>query len=161
MTAPTFRQTVVFFLAGAVAVILAAIFVFGGFLPPFERTSFDDDAFGPAQLEVRPVPFSDLPGWEAHDFEPAFGAFLISCGRIEQLDDESPINPLENLGESFAGASFGGAVAEWRPVCAAARAIETAEDDEAGERNALIRRFFETEFLSWQAFPTWHQDENQ
>jgi len=150
VTAPTFRQTVVFFLAGAVAVILAAIFVFGGFLPPFEITAFDDEAFGPVQLEVRPVPFSELPGWEAHDFEPAFSAFLISCSRIEQLDDKAPVNPLENLGASFSGASFGGAAAEWRPVCAAARAIETAADDEAGERNALIRRFFEAEFLPVQ-----------
>lgn len=150
MTAPTFRQTVVFFLAGAVAVILAAIFVFGGFLPPFERTTFDDEAFGPLQLEVRPVPFSDLPGWEAHDFEPAFGAFLISCSRIEQLDDNAPVNPLENLGGAFSGASFGGAVAEWRPVCAAASAIESTALSEAGERNALIRRFFETEFLPVQ-----------
>jgi len=42
---------------------------------------------GPAKAgtpgaSFKPVPFSDLPGWEADDHAAAFGAFLKSCARL-------------------------------------------------------------------------------
>ncbi len=152
MTALTFRQTLAFFLAGAIAVLLAAILVFGGFLPVFQKAPFDDSAYGPTRLRLQPARFADIKGWRVDNPAPAFDAFLASCERIEGLDGDSPINRQENLGSGFEGVTMAGNAAEWQAICLSARRIVEAMPEDPIERGEQARFFFETEFVPIQIF---------
>ncbi|CAK9039362.1 Membrane-bound lytic murein transglycosylase A homolog (Murein hydrolase A) [Durusdinium trenchii] len=148
--APTFRQTVIFFLAGAVAVILTAIFVFGGFFPVFEEQAYDDSAFEAPRLALRPVQFADLDGWRADDLKPAFDAFLQSCEAIDGMERHAQANPQENLGAPFSGISLGGVAADWQSVCETGRRLAASLQLGDGDRSAVLRQFFEVEFAPMQ-----------
>ncbi len=66
-------------------------------------------------MELQPVGFARLPGWQADNLAEALPAFRASCGRIK-----------------------GDAVA-WRPACAAAR--QTPDGDEAAARRFFEANF--------------------
>ena len=152
MTALTFRQTLAFFLAGAIAVLVAAILVFNGFLPPFQKAPFDDSAYGPPQLRLQPARFADIKGWRVDNPAPAFEAFLASCVRIEGMDAETPINRQENLGAGFDGVTLGGLAADWQPICVSARRTQEAMPETVEARGEQARFFFESEFAPIQIF---------
>lgn len=150
MTAPTFRQTVIFFLAGAVAVIIAAILVFGGFIPAFEKEPFGDSAFDDGHIELRPVQFADLDGWRLDELEPAFAVFLSSCDVIEAKEEGAPANPQENLGAAFEGQSIGGIAGDWQAACEMARRVRVSDAADPDSRIAAVRAFFEAAFIPVQ-----------
>ncbi|MEO1241508.1 MAG: MltA domain-containing protein [Pseudomonadota bacterium] len=150
MNAPTFRQTLIFFLAGAVAVILAAILVFGGFVPAFEKAPFDDDAFDDGRIELRPARFADLDGWRLDALEPALAAFLASCDAIEAKDEDAPANPQENLGAAFGGRSIAGVAGDWQATCEMARRVRVSDAADPDSRVAAVRAFFEAAFVPVQ-----------
>ncbi len=152
MTALTFRQSLAIFLAGAIAVILAAILVFGGFLPPFQKAPFDDSAYGPTQLRLQPARFADIKGWRVDNPAPAFEAFLASCARIEGMDPDTPINRQENLGTGFEGVTLGGLASEWQTICVSAKRAQETMPEDSVERGEQARFFFETEFAPIQIF---------
>ena len=152
MIAPTFRQTLGFFLAGAIAVLLAAILVFGGFIPAFQKAPYDDSAYGPPRLELQTAQFADLKGWRADNPEPAFEAFLTSCERIDGLEGDAPANRQENLGPDFDGVSLGGVAADWQMICVGARRVDAAMPTAPEKRAETVRLFFETEFIPIQIF---------
>lgn len=77
--------------------------------------------------------FSDLPGWESADLAPALTAFRRSC---EGRRLRAPDAPLASNGR------YGGAVADWRPACDAALAVQPGGERVFFEANftpALVR----------------------
>jgi len=86
------------------------------------------------KLELEPVSFLELPGWQTDAVEEAVPALLRSCQRITALPDAAPIDD-----EPFAGKAK-----DWREACTAAGALPP------GDR-AAARRFFESGFRPWSA----------
>jgi membrane-bound lytic murein transglycosylase A len=86
------------------------------------------------RLALEAVSFSALPGWQTDAVEEAVPALLRSCQRITALPDTASVDD-----EPFAGKA-----ADWREVCAAAKALPP------GDR-AAARRFFESRFRPWAA----------
>ncbi|MFO1067677.1 MAG: MltA domain-containing protein [Geminicoccaceae bacterium] len=81
------------------------------------------------KLEVRPVAFADLPGWDADDPGGALKAFLTSCGPLQKRD------PAQKLGPD----GWAGSVADWKQACAEARTVGPGAD--------AARAFFEAGFV--------------
>lgn len=78
---------------------------------------------GPTQppavsFALEPVSFSDLPGWSEADLAPALGAFLRSCSSWMLRAPEA----------SLTGGRYGGAIAHWRPACAAAETVRPGQE---------------------------------
>jgi len=78
-------------------------------------------------LSLARATFAGLPGWPQQDLRPALESFRRGCAVLEARSDTAPIS----------GAGYGGTVADWRGVCAAAG---TAADP---------RAFFETNFTPY------------
>ena len=81
---------------------------------------------------MTPVRFEALSGWAQERHAQAIPAFLASCKQFSA-------NPTQALGGSGDAVARGGTGAQWRSVCAAARAIPPGED-------AAARAFFEANF---------------
>jgi len=71
----------------------------------------------PAEKPLQAAEWSDLPGWNEDDPGPVFAAFVASCTSLERQ-------------------------AQWKPVCAAARAL----DDSSAP---ALRAWFEAQFRPW------------
>ena len=84
-----------------------------------------------AVLELRPVGYDALAGWQADDQAAALAAFVVSCGALERKD------PAAAMG----GDGRFGTVADWTGACAAARQTPAAG----------ARGFFESWFRPWRA----------
>jgi membrane-bound lytic murein transglycosylase A len=85
-------------------------------------------------LELVPVSFAALPGWEGDDVSEALPAFRASCAKLARRAPEA----------SLGGAGgFAGMVADWLPACKAAAASGTATPDAA-------RAFFAAQFAPFQ-----------
>jgi len=86
--------------------------------PPVGPTTVPPTTPPPAQPPAplfTPVAFDALPGWEQDNLRQAWPAFQASCRAL-------------------------GAKADWKSVCAAAKAVDTGD-------GAAIRRYFETWFV--------------
>jgi membrane-bound lytic murein transglycosylase A len=81
------------------------------------------------RLVTRTTNFSSLKGWPADDTRGALAAFQRSCRRLLTLPDE----------RSLGADGMAGTVADWRPACQSADAIDGADDEAA-------RRYFQTWF---------------
>ncbi len=115
-------------LAAALCVIAAAALWW--FLPRPEK---------PEGLVLKPVAFSDLPGWQDDRQLEALGAFVRSCARLDRLADD------RSLGGGLAGGrGSGGLAGDWRGVCRDARQLTDASD-------AAARGFFESKFQPFLA----------
>ncbi len=84
-----------------------------------------------AVLELQPLSFDALPGWNTDDQAAALATFRISCGALEKKD------PTAAMG----GEGSFGTVGDWLGACAAAR--QTAPEGARG--------FFEAWFRPWRA----------
>ena len=91
----------------------------------------------PDRLVLRPVSFSDLPGWGADDQGAALHTLRRSCAALSARADDDPLDV----------AALGGRVADWRGVCAAAA---RAEDAVRAEGAARARTFFESHFDAYE-----------
>jgi len=63
----------------------------------------------PGPLRLGKTAFADVPGWSAADTGGALSAFRRSCAALEKLPDAQAMG------------RYGGTVADWRPVCSAAK----------------------------------------
>ncbi len=151
---PTKPKLLILLFAGAVFLaVLAAALVFGGVLRPHYQRVFSASDYGPPLFDYRPVGFADLPGWRQDDLAPAFSAFLRSCDKLDELDDEAPANAQENLGVEAAVqavSGLGGRIADWREPCAQARAINGPFHTTPVAARGAIRSFFEFYFRPMQ-----------
>jgi membrane-bound lytic murein transglycosylase len=80
----------------------------------------------PDRLVLRPASFGDLTGWTSDGVGEALAALKKSCTRRLGFADAAPVGPQ----------GMAGTVADWRPLCAAAAAVDERED-------AAARGFFE------------------
>ncbi len=155
MTSAKARPLLLLFLSAVFLAALSAALVFGGFLSPHYQRVFSTSDYGPPVFDYRLVEFSDLPGWMQDDLEPAFSAFLLSCDKFDEKDDDDPANSYENFGPDAEGrrigaAGLGGLVADWREPCARARAIKGPFFTTSGAARGSIRSFFEFYFRPMQ-----------
>jgi membrane-bound lytic murein transglycosylase A len=95
----------------------------------------------PDKLVLKPVAFTDLPGWTADDQSAALSALLRTCARFARQSDDTRLPPAPADAGSV---GIGGTLAEWREACAAA-ALVPANDA------AAARVFFEARFRPFRA----------
>ena len=88
----------------------------------------------PIALTLSPVTFSHLPGWREDTHGQALAALKLSCRQLATRPPSEPLN----------AAGTGGAAADWKFLCAAARGVRD-------ESHAEARRFFETWFTPYLA----------
>jgi membrane-bound lytic murein transglycosylase A len=81
------------------------------------------------RLVLRSASFGDLAGWTSDGVGEALAAFKKSCTRRLRFADDAPVGPQ----------GMAGRVADWRPPCAAAAAVDERDD-------AASRGFFEAWF---------------
>lgn len=159
------KPLILLFVGAVFLAVFSAALVFGGvFRPHYQRVSTAPD-YGPPQFDYRAVAFADLPGWNHDDLAPAFSAFLRSCEKFDEMDDDAPANAQENLGMGAvvqAGGSappdakgldtkgLGGQIADWREPCAQARAINEPYHTTSHPARGVIRSFFEFYFRPMQ-----------
>jgi membrane-bound lytic murein transglycosylase A len=86
----------------------------------------------PPRLDLTPVSFADLPGWDADRVAEALPALLKSCTNIAQRADDAAAGP--------SGVKAG----DWRAACAEASSLTGADDETA-------RKFFERNFAPYAA----------
>lgn len=91
----------------------------------------------PRSVGLHQVSLKSLPGWETASVETGLATFLRSCGVIQVLPED------QTLGGRGLAASLGGKAGQWRPVCAAARAVPP------GNARAA-RAFFEAHFTVYE-----------
>ena len=133
--------------AVALAAICAAL-VFGGVLKPYYQRIFELSDFGEPVIDYRPVGFETLPGWMQDDLTPAFSAFLLSCEKLIERDEDAPANTQEQIAGGAPG--LGGLIADWREPCARARAINGPFHTTPESARSSIRSFFEYHFTPVQ-----------
>lgn len=160
MTSAKTKPLLLLFLAAVLLAVLSAALVFGGILPPHYQRDFSAADYGPPMFDYRPVDFADLPGWRQDNLAPAFSAFLRSCDRFDEMDDDDPANALENLGPGAVipadggqvrvANGLGGQIADWREPCARARAINGPFHTTPVVARGAIRSFFEFYFRPMQ-----------
>jgi membrane-bound lytic murein transglycosylase A len=92
------------------------------------------DALQSSGIALVATSFERLAGWRDDDHAAALVAFRRSCARIRSWP------PDRALGK----AAIGGIVADWRPICAAAEALRSAD-------GAKVRYFFETRLRPYLA----------
>src|SRR5690606_38113667 len=81
----------------------------------------------PDRLEVAEATFADLPGWGENAVAEALPALLGSCAALAQRSPDAPVG----------NGGTGGRVADWLPVCEAAKALPAG--DSAAARSSLER----------------------
>ncbi len=88
---------------------------------------------GPERIDLAPVDFDALPGWQDDRQSLALEAFRRSCARIGRRPENGLV-----------GANgIGGVVADWRGACRAGADVSSADDEAA-------RAFFERHFASFR-----------
>ena len=98
----------------------------------------------PDKLALKPVAFSDLPGWTADDHTGAVAALLRSCARFSRQADSTRLPPTSGDGANGDSPGIGGTLADWRQACSIAATLP------AGDRIAA-RAFFESQFRPFRA----------
>ncbi|MBL8551888.1 MAG: MltA domain-containing protein [Hyphomonadaceae bacterium] len=83
----------------------------------------------PVEFSLRPVNFSDLPGWANADLAPALTAFKRQCASWSARAADAPLG---------AGARYGGTVGSWAAACAQAASVPPGAE----------RAFFESAFIA-------------
>jgi peptidoglycan lytic transglycosylase A len=86
------------------------------------------------RLELQPVGFDRLEGWQADDPSATLVAFRRSCSRLRTRNAGDPMGPDPALGQ----------VGDWLPACAA------ADDHPSPAAAAATRAFFETWFQPYR-----------
>jgi membrane-bound lytic murein transglycosylase A len=89
---------------------------------------------GAERLDLRPMSFADLPGWQEDTPAAVLPAMIRSCDRLAKL-------PMD---KSIGADGAGGTVADWYTPCAAARRLSVNDHDTA-------RLFFESWFTPFLA----------
>src|SRR6185369_17993331 len=74
-----------------------------------------------AGLQLQPVAFADIPGWDADDQGAALAAFRQSCRKILAL---AP-------GAAIGSAPVGGRAADWQAACRRAAGVPAGDDGAA------------------------------
>ena len=74
--------------------------------------------------------YADLRGWQTSDLVSSFAAFRRSCARFQNLP----------AGRGLGAGGIGGKISDWRSVCSASDAIDTAD-------SSAIRGYFERWFM--------------
>jgi len=87
----------------------------------------------PDRLVLTPASFGDLAGWTSDGVGEALGAFKKSCTRRLRFADSAPVGPQ----------GMAGTVADWRPPCTAATAVDEHDD-------VAARGFFEAWFRPYR-----------
>ena len=87
----------------------------------------------PDRLVLMPASFGDLAGWTSDGVGEALAALKKSCTRRLRFADEAPVGPQ----------GMAGTVADWRPPCAAAAAVDERDD-------AAARGFIESWFQPYR-----------
>ncbi|WP_245881191.1 murein transglycosylase A [Thalassospira marina] len=90
----------------------------------------------PDHLTLTPARFTDLDGWQSDNMQPALVAFQRSCERMLKRANDKDIGPDPRMGT----------VAQWRPACETALAIDTQTI-----RNEDLRTYFQTFFNPYRA----------
>lgn len=93
----------------------------------------------PPQLNLTPIAFTGLPGWQADRQDETLAAFRKSCTKLSGL---APERSLDN-GGSLKAPVFGRAV-DWQGPCAAAARVPARDP-------AAARAFFEAWFIPYLA----------
>ena len=101
-------------------------------LPPGGRMAGE-----PSGMSLQPVPFAQLPGWNADHLAQAVVPFRASC--TEMKDPALAGGKLGGVGETLAR---GGQVASWQTACDAVASVPVGDE-------AAARRFFETQFTAY------------
>jgi membrane-bound lytic murein transglycosylase A len=91
---------------------------------------------GSQAMQIRPVGYDHLPGWQQDRVSEAMPAFLASCAA---MDAAGQLQPGLKLGGQGDTAALGGSPVQWRPACDAAREVPPGDD-------AAARRFVEAWF---------------
>lgn len=81
----------------------------------------------PQGLQLTPVAFADVPGWEADALNEALPALLRTCARLQRLPDDAAIAARET-------AAIAGTAAEWRAPC---QPLAQVGEDGAAARQVL------------------------
>jgi membrane-bound lytic murein transglycosylase A len=87
----------------------------------------------PARLTLAAASYDQMAGWRDDGVTAAIPAFLRSCAMFLAKPDDAPLDP-KGQGVDF------GKIGDWHPVCTAAAALPTGNDQ-------LARQFFENEFV--------------
>ena len=87
----------------------------------------------PDRLVLMPASFGDFAGWTSDGVGEALAALKKSCTRRLGFADAAPVGPQ----------GMAGTVADWRPPCAAAAAVDERDD-------AAARGFFEAWFRPYR-----------
>jgi membrane-bound lytic murein transglycosylase A len=88
----------------------------------------------PERLDLTPIAFSALAGWNDDDQTAALPALQRSCGRLLRQSDERPVGP----------DAVAGTVADWRAPCdAVQQAAQQASGIDARATRALLEQWFE------------------
>ena len=87
---------------------------------------------GPEKINLAPVGFDSLVGWQQDNQSVALAAFRRSCARIERQPQGNPVGVTH----------LGGVGADWRVPCMAAVAL--------GDNDAKARAFFEGFFAPFR-----------
>jgi membrane-bound lytic murein transglycosylase A len=129
----------------AAFVVFGVFGIFAATSPSFADTCVDDHDGTPTnkiegppaghdQLTLTKAKFAELPGWADDKLAEAVPAFLLSCGKLGELEDAAPVGV----------DGHGGTAKDWRHACAAAAKVKAGDD-------AAARTFFETEFVPFVA----------
>jgi membrane-bound lytic murein transglycosylase A len=109
----------------------------------------------PTGLELLHAHWDAVPGWGEADLRPAMAAFQRSCARLDNLDDETLLNPR---------AEWAGRVGDWRAACIAVsmtantelamvatfeavfapvRVVATGPEDGVSEQTGMLTGYYE------------------
>ena len=81
----------------------------------------------PADIQLIPASFTELPGWGQDDLAAVLPAWQRSCERLLRLSPETPLGP----------AGLAGAARDWREICTA---VLDAPAEESGLRSFIEDR---------------------
>lgn len=140
----------IFLVFSFAVLIAAAVAVFGGFLPDRAPRETGVDPYGDAQFRLERVQVSDMDGWREDAQDAALPVFLRSCDRLDGRDADTPMNPLEALGDQISAETVAGRVGDWRAVCDEARDITTFSYADENARRSRIRMFFQNAFVAYR-----------
>ena len=64
-------------------------------------------------MSIFPTVYKDVPGWKSDNHSETLPAFIKSCDKIQKLPKNKSMGKFEEMGK----------VADWLPLCVAARTI--------------------------------------
>jgi membrane-bound lytic murein transglycosylase A len=85
----------------------------------------------PPMMQLAPVSFDVVPGWRLDHMSEAIPALLHECAMFDTLPGDTAVG-----GEGTAD-QLGGRAEDWRPLCSAAKALPSGDDEAA---RAMLER---------------------